>query len=499
MAADPRQFRSRLVIDVDGRPTPLRLDAWQEAALRALDPALLAVAGRGDPPAVRKHWWERPRGCSKTADLAILATWILAFSARPSRGVAAAGDTDQARLLKDAIAALLRCNGFLQSALTLQQNMVRNPRTGAELQIISSDVATSFGLLCDYILVDEVCHWQEGRGEGLWQSLYSASAKRGHTVMVAATNAGFQETWVWATREAIRVSPEWFFMRLESCEASWIPKARLDEQRRVLPPVVWDRLWGNVWSSGSGDALQPADLAAALTLPGPPAGKAREEGFTYFAGLDLGVSRDHSALVVIGRHWGGRVKLVDVRDWAPPPGGKIDLGFVEEACLATHQRLAPRFMLDPYQSEMLGARLKQAGCRVEFIAFAGKSLTEMASGLVEVFATRAIDLFPDAALLDDLRRLRIREAPSGWRLDAPRTSAGHCDRGVALSLALLGARRQPSYPPGTGEPVVLIGGRGDVFAGDWEQSMTFVSPQTRNRTGVVDADDLPPRRLFDSW
>jgi hypothetical protein len=74
----------------------------------------------------------------------------------------------------------------------------------------------------------------------------------------------------------------------------------------------------------------------------------------------------------------------------------------------------------------------------------------MASSLIEAFSTRAIDLFPDPDLIADLRRLRIKESPAGWRLDAPRTAAGHCDRATALTLAVLGARRSALASPSNG-------------------------------------------------
>ena len=39
---------------------------------------------------------------------------------------------------------------------------------------------------------------------------------------------------------------------------------QLAEQRRLLPTIAFDRLWLNSWTSGSGDAIDPGDLAAAF-------------------------------------------------------------------------------------------------------------------------------------------------------------------------------------------------------------------------------------------
>jgi hypothetical protein len=444
----PAEFRASLRIDADGRAVLFQPDPWQARDFEALDAAWIQLAGfevRGDP--IRRAFLTRPRGHSKTADLAVMAAWALTYACRPLRGIAAAADGDQAALLRDAVGRLARLNPALQ-VLDAQNWCVINKASGSRLDILSSDVPTSYGQLPDFIVCDEVGHWPEGRGEELWASLFSAAAKRAHCLLVVITNAGFQESWTWKVRETVRTDPAWYFTHLDGPQASWIPAARLAEQQRILPPLVFDRLWNNVWSSGSGDALQPADIDAALRLDGPTL--SREDGFTYCAGLDLSVSRDHSALVVLGKHATGRLKLAQVRAWKPPPGGRVDLQIVEEACLAVHRQFSPRFLIDPYQAALLRQRLAARGAWCEDVPFVGNTLVQMASSLIEAFTTRIIDLFDDVDLISDLRRLRIKESPAGWRLDAPRTAAGHCDRAVALTLAVLGARRSALASPSNG-------------------------------------------------
>jgi hypothetical protein len=462
IASSPAAFRRALLIDADGKTKAFKPDEWQETDFAALDAAWLAIAGRGSGAAVRRAWIERPRGHSKTADLAIAVTWALTFAVRPIKGIAAAGDKDQAKLLRDAIATLVRLNPWLQPILDVQTWAVANRKTGSTLNIISSDAATSYGQLPDFVVVDELGHWPEGNGEKLWASLFSTAAKRASCLLAVISNAGYAESWVWRVREAVRGDPAWYFHHLDGPQASWISAATLEEQRRILPPLVFDRLWLNVWSSGSGDAIAETDLDAAVTLAGPATG--RELGMSYFGGIDLSVSRDHSALVLIGRHYTGRIRVVSVRSWVPPKGGKVDLGIVQAAIMEMHYRFAPKFCLDPYQAELLAQQLTRAGVWVQTVPFVGSALVQMASLLVEVFASRRIDLFPDAALMADLRRLRIKDSPSGWRLDAPRTATGgHCDRAIALALALLGAGRaalQPGYNPAAAGPCILVPGRG---------------------------------------
>ena len=65
-------------------------------------------------------------------------------------------------------------------------------------------------------------------------------------------------------------------------------------------------------------------------------------GFEYVGGLDLGVSRDASAVCVLGvfrngpNH--GYIRLAATKLWRPPKGGKVDLQAVEDELLALHSR-----------------------------------------------------------------------------------------------------------------------------------------------------------------
>src|SRR5262245_38074421 len=108
-AGDPAQFRADLIVDVDGQPRRFGdvQDPWQRDDFAALDPALMRAAGRSDQPVKMRAYLERPRGHSKTTDLATMAVWALAFSTRPLKGYAYAADRDQAALLKAAMCTIL--------------------------------------------------------------------------------------------------------------------------------------------------------------------------------------------------------------------------------------------------------------------------------------------------------------------------------------------------------------------------------------------------------
>lgn len=485
LKANPAVFRRALLIDTDNGPRILstKLESWQLDDFRAMDAAWRSVAGQDVDVDCRYFWRERPRGHSKTTDLAVMLTWVLWASPDRIFGITAAGDEDQARLLLDAMAKLVALNSKLLATLDVQKSLVRNRETGAECRFIASDAPSSYGITPDFLVVDEISH--HGKRD-LWDSLISSAAKRANCIVVVLTNAGWMGTWQWETRAAVMNSPAWHFSRLDGPRASWITPARLAEQQRLLPPTAFRRLWYNEWAAaGQGDALDAGDIAACVTLDGPTA--EREQGWSYIIGADLGIKHDATAVVTIGVHVGHvetvtkklnlphslriirqmddphfedetteyithegsyRLKLVDVWVRKPSPGVRVDLAEVEAAVTERCRRFDAVAVVDIWQAESLVQNLSKAGLPVEGAALSWSSLQAAATAVMDCFRDRTIDLFPCPVLEADLRSLQITESRLGFRLTAPRVSSGqgtrHADTASALQLAIWGARRYAS-------------------------------------------------------
>ncbi len=489
---DPAAFRAVLLIDSDAGPQKLGAicDDWQRRDFESLDPAWRAVAGVGNVAnPVLRAWLERSRGHSKTSDIAVMLTWVLFASARRLSGIVAAADRDQARLLRDAVSKLVQLNPWLKEFITVQEGRILNPHTDSTCDVIASDVASSYGLLCDFIIADEVCHW---RDRGLWDSLLSTAAKRKTCLLLAITNAGCIETWQWTVREAVRNDPSWYFSRLDGPKAKWITPDRLAEQRRLLPDLAFRRLWLNVWAGGSGDAIHPDDLTAALTMTGPML--SAEQGWAFVAGLDLSVSRDATALVTLAINVGwtevkeapqrqrapinralidagllapsrneepqyihhpgtGRVRLAAVEVWEPSNGVRVELTAVEAAIIATHERFGlSALAADPFQAALMIERLQKRGLPVYMLDQTGITLQAQASAVLDAFKERIVDLFPHDQLLADLGGLQIAERNYGYRLVSPRANGAntnataHGDTATGFSIGMLTAKRAALRP-----------------------------------------------------
>ena len=370
-ATDPSAFRADLLVDVDGvaRRFGDVMDSWQQQDFALLDPALMRCTGRSDQSAQMRAYLERPRGHSKTTDLAVTCCYALAFSNRPIRGYAFAADKDQAALLRDAMLTILRCNPWLGALLEVQKNSVANiaqghPGNGSRLDTFTSDVGSSYGILPDLIVADELVHW-EGDGS-LWHSILSSAAKRNNCLLCVISNAGFVDSWQWAIRETVRTDEAWIFSRLDGPHASWLTPERLAEQRRMLPAIAYSRLWDNCWSTGGGDALTPAIIDAAF-LPELQPMTGNERGWIFCAGVDLGLVRDCAAVVVLAVPAGGRagrIRLAHNKLWRPTLGAKIDLLAIEKHLLDLDQQFGLEFVgFDPWQMEHLAQTLEADSSR----------------------------------------------------------------------------------------------------------------------------------------
>jgi len=491
LQSSPAAFRSAIVIDSDTGPKRLAnvVEPWQAADFAAMDGGWQVCVGQ-KPAAATKVYQRgflcRPRGHSKTSDISIQIVWALFAASRKVLVVCAAADRDQSRLIRDAVQRLVMLNSWLKDYVSVQDCRVVNPHTDSTCDIISSDEKSSFGILPDAIIADEFCHWSD---RGLLDSLLSSAAKRANCLFLVITNAGAVGSFQWDFQEAVKRDPEgWYFNSLDGPQASWITPQRLAEQQRLLPSLAFDRLWLNRWSAGAGDFLSPADIDAAVTQTGPMDGK--ELGYSWVGGLDIGISHDASAFIVLGIHTGhtevidapqrktapinrllvdagilqprrqhdepqriqhpgtGRIRLAAVQVWQPSKGLRVDLSSVESAIVAADKQFKlSACACDPWQSALMVERLQKLGLSVYSLQQTGITLQAQASAVLDVFRERLIDLFPCEALLSDLRACQVASRSYGFRIVSPKISnmnthqTAHGDCSTSFQLALLAARR----------------------------------------------------------
>lgn len=447
----PAFFRDSILIDAGGelRPYGQCLDAWQRDDFAAIDPGLIVIAGVNEfttGTEILRAYLERARGHSKTTDLAVMITWLLAFSPRKLMGVAAAADKDQAKLLRDGVENLVRFNPWLSEAIETQTYKVVGKQNGGTLDIVPADAASSYGITPDFVICDELTHWAK---RDLFDSLFSAAAKKSKCLFIIISNAGCGQgsSWQWTVRETVRQDPDWFFHSLDGPKASWISAKQLEEQKKLLPNIAYRRLWLNQWTTSAGDALNEDDIAFAFSEKLGPIMKA-EPGFVYGAGLDLGLSRDSAGFVIVGREiQSGRFSLARVKTWKPSRVKRVDLEEVENEIIASHRAFKwSKLLADPWQGEYLMQRLRKVNVPIESFPLPPANYDRLTRHLVNQFSEGNVRLFDCPTLERELRSTSVVECYAGrLKLTHARDEHGHGDTMMGLALALLAA--QLGYNP----------------------------------------------------
>ena len=468
---DPARFRRRLRLDVhDQQLFGDVIQPWQETDFAALDDGWRRVAALEDGMLVqparryRRAWIERPRGHSKTSDMAVQIAWVLLAARRPLRGVCAAADCDQAALVLEAVRRLIGANPGLRGELRVRSRAVESRDGAARMELISSDIGSSFGLTPDFVICDELSHWPR---EGLWHSLLSSAAKRPDCVLTVLTNAGVGRDWQWRAREAAREHPDWYFSSLNGACAPWISPADLEEQRSILPEPVYDRLWNNRWQAATGDYLSIEEVAACRDVHLAPQKNARI-GVRYIAAIDYAEKHDRTAAVLM--HWENGRFVIDRLDLAvPAPGNPVLVSWVEdwiESIAARFPNVA--FILDEHQLLGIFQRLRPRHRLVRFPFAGGKGNHELAITLRQLIVHRQIAWYPGCGAIvgvagDDLESelasLLLKQSAGGRiRFDAP--TGGHDDRAFVVAAAAWHGQSQASDQPRWR----VASGRGGVLA-----------------------------------
>jgi hypothetical protein len=300
------------------------------------------------------------------------------------------------------------------------------------LQILTTEHLSSQGSRPDLVWINELSHISS---QAFAETMMDNCDKCPWAVAIIATNAGEIGTWQEKWMQQARESDRWHYSELNK-PAPWINQADLEESRRRNPLHRFNRLWRGVWSSGTGEGIDPADIAACkvLTKPEPWCGHR-----FYFGGIDLGLKRDRSAVTVLAADSAtGTVSVAASISWRPEDfGGEIDLTVVQKSILVLNEAYRVwQWAFDPWQASLLATQLRQLGVTIKERPFVPREKDTLARAILEIFRFRLLRMYPDDELERDLLRLRIREGPVGFRLDAVRDSSGHADKAVSLAIAL---------------------------------------------------------------
>ncbi|KKM61020.1 hypothetical protein LCGC14_1535860, partial [marine sediment metagenome] len=246
-------------------------------------------------------------------------------------------------------------------------------------------------------------------------------------------------------RTAFAKDSRWSVHKLSQV-APWLSDEDVEEAKALDPiGAEFARLYRGQWISGIGGAVDEASIDRAFRLPGPI--PYIEKGWEYISGLDLGVSHDHSGMVVVGvNKVEQRIKVPYIRAWEPTmskEGGKreVDLSAVEEECVRVNElyRIV-WFGYDPAAGgSFMAQRLRQQNVPMIEMTFSSTNLTDMAVSFVQVMKDGILECYEDkeGRLRRDFGKFQIEHRPpSNYKLLAISDEYGHADVGTALIITL---------------------------------------------------------------
>lgn len=421
---------------------------WGEIATEHQLGDAQAVLEPGDGP--RRHWHGRARGYSKTSDVAGMSIAALLTQFRAGDAAyAAAGDRDQAGLLLAAARGFLARTPELAGHLEVQASRLVALRSGAVLEVLSADAATSWGLLPHWLVVDELCQWPRTPGaREFWLALSTALPKVPTSRAIVITTAGDPAHWSHKVYEAAVAEPELWRVSETHGPAPWMSPREVEFERKRLLPSEFARLFLNEWTAAEDALVDSDDLDAACTLNGP---LGPVPGRSYVITLDVGLTNDATVAVVAHAEPASatadpgslRVVVDRMQVWQGTKAAPVQL---DEVAATLREWSAgyygARVVFDPFQAVQMAQQLRTVGVVADAFTFGSTSVGRLASSLHALLRQRLIDLPDDAKLRAELLAVRLRTNSAGIvRLD--HSSSGHDDRAVAIALAAVTLLERP--------------------------------------------------------
>ncbi len=402
------------------------------------------------------HFITRPRGGSKSTDIAAIALSWLAVDAPPfANGHVVASNTEQAAIVIDAAA------GFVARTPALHGNVVvENERivasNGAWVRVLPQSDAGSWGLRDAHLLIcDEFCQWSETRGaKRVWTAIRSTVQKVPGCRLLVITSAGEPSHWTHAIFEKALEDPHWRVSETHG-PVPWQTPEDIEALRRDLSPSEFDRLVMNIWSESEDRAISPEDYARAKSPAwksgAAPAGlkgggwrmRNAYPGVSYTMTVDIGIRNDSTVLCVAHREridfenpnspW---CMIVDhIERWTGSKKHHVQLDDVVKRIIAlTVEYNKARVYADPSQFMGYIQQLQKSGVKAEEFPFTTSSVGLVATSLVQAFHNGQIAVPHYPALEEELLRVKLRESTAGVTRLVHDTDA-HDDQAVSIGMA----------------------------------------------------------------
>jgi phage terminase large subunit-like protein len=419
--------------------------------------------------------WSEPKKGGKTTLAACIGLWWGDTQEAPNEVLVIANDQEQAlaRAFGTMVELLKRNrvdrdgNPGIGSRARRKTTALIEFTTGTTIRAIASEFAGAAGSNHGLTLWDEIWAGVTERYRRLWDELTPVPTRL-NSIRLVFSYSGFQgeSKTLWdlylAGVDAAehpegrgeRIDPELPIYRSKEgaglnlvtfwsheCRQPWQTEGWLGRQRQdhIASGRVstWLRLFENRWVSGE-SAFITADLWDAC-VDGAGAPLTPGKGPVY-VGVDIGIKNDTTGITALREERDGDrrlYRLVYHRIMRPTPGTPVDHRDIADCLRWVHRRLRPRRIgIDPSQALQMAADLKREGLPIIEVPQTAATVDEMGQTLITVIQSRALVVYPDAALRQQALNTVAVEKPDGMmRMDKAK-SGRKIDAIVAMALAL---------------------------------------------------------------
>jgi len=455
---------------------PVVFEEWQREffneALRIKDRSTLEPVWRSVALIV-------PRKNGKTLSLAALAVYhLLTDMGQPEILLAAASDKQAGRLF-DACVSFFRRNPDLDDMVQRREYIgeIVNVDTGGKIIRLPSSGETLDGFNPSLAICDELHAWNTPTRRRVWTSLTTGGAARAHTQVVTITTAGDASTretgilgrlidrneqagdvehphgglTVSRNTEAATLVFNYSAPTADPADtaamklanpASWVTDEFLARQavNPELSTAEVLQLHGCVWASGIDAWIDTANWETCREPFDIP------DGAAVHVGVDVGIRRDSTAVAVAWQHDDRtylRATVWSAVEGVPAhvftPGGRVDLGVIEDHIRHLHRRFAVQSVwFDPRFFVRSSEILADDGLPMVELEQSSASMADAYQGFYEATLNGTVRHPGDPVLTAHVANTAAEKTDRGWKVRKMRQS-GRIDATVACVMALHGA------------------------------------------------------------
>ena len=344
-----------------------------------------------------------------------------------------ANDKEQAGLIFDFTKKAILRNPLLKNSTEIFKWEVKIPQLGNVYRVREADSVSMYGLGSNLYLYDEL-GWAKDRK--LWDAISTSQGHLKEPLIIVTSTAGDSTTGILHElyQQALKGEDKRLFMFWsEKNLASWITEEYLEQQRRRLPPIVFQRLHENRWTGGEGAFITREDLNRCVDMNLSPqlSGK---QGISYFLACDLGLVKDRTAIAITHRDE-NFIYLDSLRVWEGSNENPVSISDIEEHILESSKAFRNlKVILDPWQLKGTAQKLSSI-LSVEEFSFSSSNLYKLSSNLYYLLHNGLLKLYHDEKLEQELLELNAVNTNYGWKLD--HKSSGFSDRAIALGMSVL--------------------------------------------------------------